>query len=477
MMKSETHTSVLIPPVSPSSRGSGGRGATSPSAATPMIADLTTALRGDAAKFVAVAPIRLDVLGGLSEYAGGLVLGVPIAEQVGAAVQERKDAKIRVDVLSGGNGHPGFEMPAARLDSIKHRDDLFDVPTDLAKVVIALLAELRKSLPNSLPSSGFSLTVTSDVGDARRPSRDAALAAATMAVLASMKETPLEPLRAAELIRRVLNDWLDLPIGAADVLGALVAEPGKILGVQGDSHALAALPKEIVLLGIDCGDPQDDVIEKYRHVRATSWMGRLLCERILRHENPSAPEWDGRLARITMKDYVERFRDRIPTKMKGAEFLERFGETGDPLTRIDPESVYKIRSRTEHHIYEHTRAREFVELMSRCAKSCDPTLLTSAGAILDASHWSYGQRCGMGGLRSDLLVQLIRCHAVGTPIYGAKVCGLGCGGTVVVLMEPTAAAEAAIDRALEEFTHKTRKTPRKLLVGSPGVLVSGVARV
>lgn len=467
MMKVEKNTSVLVPPAV---RTPAPRTVPDPSGTEATISKLVTSLRGDAPRFVAVSPIRLDILGGLSEYAGALVLGVPLREHVGAAVQSRNDGKVRVEIGSEGNGHGGFELPVSKLGGAAKPADLGESPTDLTLVVLAALAEGIRAKLFSLPPGGVSVCVAADVSESRRTTRDSAVAASVLASCAASQEVTLDAERAAATVRRALNGWLGTPVGSADAVCALSADAGKLLQVHGDAHALAPLPKDVALVGIDCGGPQDDVIAKYAHVRVASYMGRLLIDRILRHENPKGPEWDGRFARMSMKDFVERFRDRIPTKMKGDEFLERFGETGDPLTRIDPDELYKIRSRTEHHVYEHTRAREFVELMTRCSKSCDHALLTAAGEILDASHWSYGQRCGMGGLASDLLVNLIRRHAGGTEIYGSKVCGHGCGGTVAVLMKPTDAAQAALDRALDEYSSKTRRTPRQLVAGLSGAL-------
>ena len=95
---------------------------------------------------------------------------------------------------------------------------------------------------------------------------------------------------------------------------------------------------------------------KYRRVRTATFMGRFLIDRIVGHDGAGNLRWDGNLSRISVADYVDRFRDRIPTRLKGSEFLKRFGETGDPLTSVAAEVVYKIRSRTEHHVYEHSRS-------------------------------------------------------------------------------------------------------------------------
>ena len=174
-----------------------------------------------------------------------------------------------------------------------------------------------------------------------------------------------------------------------------------------------------------------------------------------------------------MNDYVERFRDRIPTKLRGEEFLERFGETGDWLTRVDPTYVYKIRSRTEHHIYEHARSGQFVECLSRAIRNDNHRVLSDVSKLMYASHWSYGQRCGLGSVKTDLLVSLLRKQR-DVDIYGAKVSGRGCGGIVTLFMRATDSADAALGAALEAYAAKTGESARLIRGSSPGALVAGV---
>jgi len=194
---------------------------------------------------------------------------------------------------------------------------------------------------------------------------------------------------------------------------------------------------------------------KWEHVRTAAFMGRMLIDRILNHEALRQMQWDGYLSQVSVTDYVERFRDRLPTKIMGGDFLNRFGETGDELTRIEPDGVYKIRSRTEHHIYEHDRAQQFVECLSRAIRNGDARALREVGDLMYASHWSYGQRCGLGSIETDLLVKLIRQHGADADVYGAKITGHGCGGVVAVLMRATKRAASAVEQAMADYSGRT----------------------
>ena len=65
--------------------------------------------------YVARAPGRLDVMGGIADYSGSLVLELPIAEATIAAVQWSSDAAIRIVSLQPDSGKIlKFEMKPER---------------------------------------------------------------------------------------------------------------------------------------------------------------------------------------------------------------------------------------------------------------------------------------------------------------------------------------------------------------------------
>jgi len=136
--------------------------------------------------------------------------------------------------------------------------------------------------------------------------------------------------------------------------------------------------------------------------------------------------------------------------------------------------MYKVRSRTEHHIYEEVRTRQFLDSLAAAAKQQQSeSWLTEAGEALYASHWSYGQRCGLGSVETDALVTLLRARGPQSGIYGAKVTGHGCGGLVAVLLRAGDTPQAAVADALAEYQRNTGLTPRVFRGSTPGALVRG----
>lgn len=465
----------------------GGDGALS-----KTVTDVVKRLGDGSTCFLAVAPGRLDVMGGLAEYSGALVLNMTLGDHVCVAVQARRDGNISITAATHSDGSAADEIPVSRLCESNGRE--FNAKPrhganaalrpDLATCALGGLTEALRAELLPTPSSGLSICVGSNLPDRSASGRNAAAAAATVVACAAALDRALEPLAVAAVCQRVENDWLGAPVGVADAVCALVGEPNTLLEVRCEPCALGGsipLPEDLLLLGIDCGFTQPDAAQRYAHVRTATFMGRALIARIIGHERgkqgSNQVSWDGYLSRLSMTDYVERFRDRIPTKIKGQDFLDRFGETGDPLTRIDPSGLYKVRSRTEHHVYEHARSRQFVECLSRAIRGTDRKALVEAGELMNASHWSYGQRCGLGSIETDLLVNLIRRHGAEADVFGAKITGRGCGGVVAVLLKSTEQALSAIDAAMNDYSSRTGNTARLLRGSTPGALVAGAQRV
>ncbi len=487
-MTTEQQTSVQPP----DRRGPSSAPAVAASArdwtSSPLVADVLAGLSGEGPRFVARAPGRLDVMGGLAEYTGSLVLHTTISDHVCAASQRRTDGVISIRFIgpAGGNGTSPLAMPLSRLAGpdgapVKGAQGGTVVGGDDAhhtRCVVGVLAEaLRAQLVADL-DGGLSIAVGSTLDQLTDAGQDAALAAAVLVAVAGVTGVKLEALAAARVCERVANDWLRLPIGPADAAGILVGTPQAVTQLRCDPCRPAGvirLPSDVRLVGLDCGVTHPQAAERYERVRTAAFMGRLLIDRIIQHEGAGHLRWEGYLSRISITDYVEMFRNRLPTKLIGRDFLDRFGETGDPLTRIEPDFVYKIRSRTEHHIYEHARACQFAECLARAIRNSDVGVLAELGEPMYASHWSYGQRCGLGSVETDLLVTLLRRHGPEADIYGAKTTGRGSGGIVAVLLRPTDRAIAALEATLADYETRTGRTAL-LIRGSIAGALTGNSR-
>jgi L-arabinokinase len=79
---------------------------------------------------------------------------------------------------------------------------------------------------------------------------------------------------------------------------------------------------------------------------------------------------------------------------------------------------------TLHPIYENDRVRTFAQLLRQGGDA------HQLGELMFQSHESYS-RCGLGSKETDLIVELVR--DAGDNLYGARITGGGCGGTVAIL--------------------------------------------
>ena len=452
------------------------------------VAGVVRALPERSTCFVAQAPGWLDVMGGLGDYSGSLVLSMPIGGQVCVAVQATTKpeftiaqvdevGKLRGERWSRPMAH-FFDGEGSAIDATTAVERL--APSRIEACLVGAVVELLRAGVIKPITGGLSVAVRSDLHNGCDVGNDAAYVAALLCAVTAAFDRTLELPDAALICQRVANDWLARPIGIADATCTLAGETNSVNAVRCEpcqKIGVVGLSEQLTILGIDTGARRADAALRYERVRTASFMGRALIDIIRCHEAVDAGERNGYLSHITVAQYVEGLRDRLPTKLLGGEYLDRFGETGDPLTRVDPAHAYRIRSRTEHHIYEHARAAAYYEVLARAVSENDRAAAGEIGELMYASHWSYGQRCGLGSVEADFLVSILRKFGTGADVFGARTAGRGCGGLVCVLMANSEKAQHAIRLAVEAAAKKFGHEPQVLGDSASGALVRGAQRV
>ena len=121
--------------------------------------------------------------------------------------------------------------------------------------------------------------------------------------------------------------------------------------------------------------------------------------------------------------------------MHGAEFLDKYGETVDTVTQVDPQKLYAIRSRVQHAVYENARVRRFIAAIKMRTRIRITSETTSAKQGISCTNpirvtaiWQDS-----GSREVDGLVNIARKIGEQGGIYGAKITGGGGGGTVALL--------------------------------------------
>src|SRR5215207_2768281 len=258
---------------------------------------------------IARAPGRLDVMGGIADYSGSLVLELPIAEATFVALQS---------------------------------DNANEWAAYVAGVFLVLMRERGVRF-----NKGIRLLISSRVPEGKGVSSSAALEVATMSAVAAAFEIEIAPREIAMLCQRVENlvvgapcgvmDQMSVACGEANQLLAMICQPAELLGT-------IKLPEDLAVWGLDSGTRHSIRAGDYGSVRAGTFMGYrivadlagLSVEQISDRVVIDDSRWHGYLANLSPSEFEETFAPKLPEDLRGEEFLARYGGTTDTVTRVDP---------------------------------------------------------------------------------------------------------------------------------------------
>jgi L-arabinokinase len=438
------------------------------------------------------APGRLDVMGGIADYTGSLVCQGTLDRAAAVAVQQRSDRELRVFSFNLFDDHLASTFRAS-LDALAAgtaetlRRELADPARRWAGYIAGCLFILHEQQHIDLRNpgiKGMNLALLSTVPLGAGVASSAAIEVATMMNLAdhfALRDSALDPLRLAWLCQQVENRIVGAPCGIMDQVTSVSGQVGCLLRLLCQPHQLGPalhLPEGIGALGINSNVKHGVGEGIYGRTRCAAFMGhKIILEKMrqmaaARGQSFQADPMNGYLANLDQEQYKEQFRSLLPEKMKGAEFLERYGATIDKATVVQGEQEYHVRQATDHHVMEARRVGQFVEFL-QAADRLSPrsaerrSLLEEAGRLMYASHVSYSNNALLGAPECDLLVELVR-HREADGLYGAKITGGGSGGTVAVLADNGAKADAAIAQIMSEYEKRTGHKPEAFLGSSPG---------
>lgn len=358
---------------------------------------------------VGTAPGRLDVMGGVADYSGALVLETPITRRTTVRVEPADAYAVSSEGFGEVRLAPG------------------DLATQLAAVprwgrYVLGCARVFMEARAWKPAAGLRFRVESTVPVAMGVSSSAALEIATLRALADLTGTVFEGTEIAHFARRAEHDMVGVPCGLMDQLACAFGQSGTLLAILCRPDVLldpVPLPTGIVVVGWPSGMVHDVGGTAYRTARTAAFMGKRLAELTL--ERPVA--------------YTADLSDTgaLPASLSGRVFLELAGGVDDPLSTVHPDREYPVRAAASFAVEEHGRCRRVIDLLAA-------ERLEDIGAEMRASHEGYGTM-GLGSPETDRLVRHVERLGPREGFYGARVSGGGCGGTVVVLAE-----ERAIER-------------------------------
>lgn len=419
-----------------------------------------------AALAVSRAPGRLDVMGGIADYSGSLVLQRPIAEATFAAVQ-RIDRPV-IEILSVGRAPytipldslaPGGE-PASYAEA---RSAFARAPEDKrwpAFVTGVLLVLARE---RGIPLTPVRIVIASAVPEGKGVSSSAAVETASMHAVACAFDVAIPPRDLALLCQKAENLVAGAPCGVMDQMTCVFGQEHSLLALlcqPAELQPSVPMPDDIDVWGLDSGERHAVGGSDYGAVRTGAFMGlRILSDRI------KVP--GDYLANIAPAAFERELVGYLPEEMSGDDFVNRYGQYGgtiDVVTTVERGRTYRVRAPTAHPVYERARAESFRRLL---LASLDESRRMQLGELMYESHASYGA-CGLGSPGTDLLVELVRAEGPAAGLYGARVTGGGSGGTVAVIGR--ADASRAVARVAQAYERETGRRPYVFAGSSPGVV-------
>ena len=425
---------------------------------------------------VSRAPGRLDVMGGIADYSGSLVLQRPIAEATFAAVQRidrpvleivslgRPPCTIPIEALSPGGAPIGYER--ARRMFADDGGAASSEPPHWVSYVAGVFLVLARECGMPL-TSGARIVVASQVPEGKGVSSSAAIETASMHAAATAFGIALEPRALALLCQKSENLVTGAPCGVMDQMTCVFGEWDALLALlcqPAELQASVPVPEDIEFWGLDSGERHAVGGSDYGAVRAGAFMGlRIVTER--------AGASVDYLANIAPPDFERELGRCLPDEISGDEFLTRYGGTADPVTAVERGRRYRVRAPAAHPVYERQRAERFRQLL-RDAPGEDRRV--RLGELMYESHASYGA-CGLGSPGTDRLVELVRAEGPAAGLYGARITGGGSGGTVAVIGRKD--ASAAVARVAGAYGQATGYRPHVFSGSSPGVVAFGAQSI
>jgi galactokinase len=440
--------------------------------------------------FIARAPGRLDVMGGIADYSGSLVLEMRIAEATLVAFQLSDEPTIKIiSLCADTQQNLVFEMPLSQLETGVGSGDYSgiqeffsrDRSNHWASYVTGVFFVLRRERGIDF-SHGARILISSHVPIGKGVSSSAALEVATMQAVCAAFDIRTNPREMALLCQLVENSVVGAPCGVMDQITSHCSSEGSLISIlcqPAEIRETVKIPKEIEFWGIDSGVRHAVAGSDYTTVRIGAFMGYRIIADLAGLSSKSIadglveiedPRWCGYLCNVSPAEYENLFLSKIPETIRGIEFLKKYEGTTDSVTKIDPNEIYSVREPTEHGIYEHARVSAFSELL----KTADDNMrMDRLGELMFQSHASYAA-CGLNEPGTDRIVELVRENR-DRGLFGARITGGGSGGTVAILSRCD--NESAIAEIARQYEHDTGRKPYIFHDSSPGAAAFGDVRL
>ena len=383
-------------------------------------------------EFSGIAPGRLDVMGGIADYSGSLLLQMPIAEetQVKLIKTENGIFKAHTDAEVGENE---FSIDLSELntgDLLEYREHVKSKSGgDWALYVLGCFKILEQE--KGLQWKGAEVHINSGVPAGKGVSSSAAIEVATMHAISKAYGVHMQPIELALLAQKVENHVVGAACGLMDQISVNFGLKDHLLPIICQPHEVylpIPIPRGIRFIGLDSGIRHAVSAASYGDVRTAAFMGYSIAminagKRI--EERP----YGGYLANISLHEFNHDFVKLIPENISGKEFVENFGVHIDPVTSVNEDKMYYPLACALHPVQENHRIKIFRDILL----NPDPAEFGEAGDLMFASHDGYNS-VGLGEPVTNKMVELVKKWGKEHGIAGARVSGGGSGGTVTMMI-------------------------------------------
>lgn len=416
----------------------------------------------------ATSPGRMDIMGGIADYSGSLVLQKPIQEKATVTIGIRNYNQLHIksiDVIE--NNEVYIDLNELPNDYNEAKQYLKNIEGgDWASYIVGCYLVLSNE--KKLKLGGLDILVKSDVPVGKGVSSSAAIEVATLKAICELFNIKLNDTELPKLAQMAENLVVGAPCGLMDQLASYFGENTKLLPIicQPDKlNDLIEIPENLYFVGIDSGVKHAVSGASYSEVRTAAFMGYSIIaqkeginKKDLKSIDISALPFNGFLSNISPSIFESNYA-RILNSMYGKDFISDFENVTDSLSTIKADTFYNIKACTQHPVYENFRVNSFQQLIKVLNENNYQSILPLMGEIMFQSHESYN-KCGLGNEMTDKIVEMARKKGINSGIYGAKITGGGSGGTVCLMVY----GEKGLNSAKELFSHYKTLTNQDSLV-------------
>nr|WKN36317.1 hypothetical protein K4G66_28560 [Tunicatimonas sp. TK19036] len=421
----------------------------------------------------ATAPGRLDIMGGFTDFAGGLLLQKPLDQPSTAYLAVTEAPTLRLQYYFQSELIATFESDYSTLlgqfntlnyDFIHEQILKLENGSLLLPIISSIILFFEKK---NIKREGIDLVIVSELPVGKGVGSMASYEVAALRAMAEWYNAELLPTELPGIALQAENLLAKIPTGGAgqfasfsfknQALTVFHANPPEIF------HSID-IPDAIHFIGIETGAPVSPQSAQYEAVRAATFMGYTiiaLASGATLHDlevakstgNWSALPFEGNVGRINPSEFEDKYLHLLPESMSGDEFYHTYKITMDTVSFIDRDRTYAIRTCTKHPVYESFRVKLFAQIVKNYSTEFQDysNRLSLLGELMFQSHQSYSD-CGLGHEDADWIVQRVKDIGPKKGLYGARITDTGAGGTVCVLCSGITSPEhvASIHEELQQ---------------------------